>query len=299
MIMRKTILKLVRAVVPASWLRALFPARFVDTPADRRFVTIKDSIAGKQFSMLLREDSMMERFLISKGLYGEWEKESLKIWAQLAKQSHTIIDIGANTGVYALVAKNNNPTSVVVAIEPIDVNHDVLVRNIRENGFDIATEKVALSDTEGTAAMFMLKDRLNYMTSVNENRYAGHPEIQGDAEVVEIHVPLKPFTYVSDKHELKQIDLVKIDVEGHEITVLNGMMPAIRESKPVILIEVIGNEHAQQLDAMFSKLDYRYVSIDESGVSKVADRLWDNNHHNFLICHESTIAYLRGKGLVA
>lgn len=298
MIIRRALSKFVRLVVPHSWLRSLFPARFVYGPADRRFVVIKDPIAGKPFSMLLREDSMMERFLIAKGLYGEWERESLKIWAQLAKQSQTIIDIGANTGVYALLAKNNNPTSVVVAIEPIDVNHDVLTRNIRENGFDIVTEKVALSDTEGMATMFMLKDRLNYMTSVNENRYAGHPEIQGEAEVVEIKVPLKPFTYVCDQHKLTQIDLVKIDVEGHEITVLRGMMTAIQESKPVILIEVIGDEHARQLDAMFRKLDYRFVSIDEIGVSKVVDHLWDNNHHNFLICHERTIQYLRDKGLV-
>lgn len=241
----------------------------------------------------------MERFLVSKGLYGKWEKESLKIWAQLAKRSHTIVDIGANTGVYSLLAKNNNPTAVVVAIEPIDVNYDVLERNISENGFDILTEKVALSDTSGTAAMFMLKDRLNYMTSVNENRYTNHPEIQGEAEVVEIQVPLMPFSYVCDKHKLKQIDLVKIDVEGHEITVLKGMMEAIREYRPVILIEVIGDESARQLDAMFRGLDYRFVSIDESGVSRVADRLWDNNHNNFLICHDSTILYLRGKGLVA
>lgn len=249
--------------------------------------------------MLLREDSMMERFLISKGLYGKWEKESLKIWAHLAKRSHTIVDIGANTGVYSLLAKNNNPTAVVVAIEPIDVNYNVLEGNIAENGFDIITEKVALSDTAGTAAMFMLKDRLNYMTSVNENRYTNHPEIQGEAEVVEIQVPLKPFFYVFEKHKLNQIDLVKIDVEGHEITVLNGMMEAIREYRPVILIEVIGDEPARQLDAIFRGLDYRFVSIDEVGISKVVDHLWDNNHHNFLICHERTIQYLQGIGLVS
>jgi FkbM family methyltransferase len=232
-------------------------------------------------------------------LYGSWEKESLKIWAELAKISHTVVDVGANTGIYSLLAKNNNPGSVVLAIEPVDINFEVLSMNIKENEFDILAEKVALSDKEGTAVMFMLKDRLNYMTSVNDNRYAGHPEIQGDAQIVQISVPTIPFSVIHTKHHLGKVDLIKIDVEGHEIAVLKAMLQFIEEFKPVILLEVIGEENAVALDTFFRGLGYRFVCIDEINKSRVVDLLWNNNHHNFLICHDSTIAYLRGKGLVA
>lgn len=296
--MKRAVAKIVKGIVPAKVLAALFPQKFGGGPFKRKFVTIKDKFAGKPIKMYLREDSMMERMFLADGLYGDWEKESLKIWAALSREANTIIDIGANTGVFALLAQNNNPSAKVIAIEPVEVNFDVLSKNIAENHFPIYAENIALSDKEGTARMYMLKDRLNYMTSVNDNRYALHPEVQGSHEVVEIEVPIRPFSYVFVKGGLKEIDLVKIDVEGHEPTVLQSMLPYIEKSKPVILIEIIGDENAVQLQEMFIKLGYQFVSINEKDRSKVVERLWDNDHHNFLLCHGPTIEYLRKLDLV-
>jgi FkbM family methyltransferase len=98
----------------------------------------------------------------------------------------------------------------------VDINFSVLTKNIKKNNFPIKSERVALSDTEGTAKMFMHKDKLNYMTSVNDNRYAQHAEGRGNVEVVEVEVTIKPFAYIVGKYDLKNIDLIKIDVEGHE-----------------------------------------------------------------------------------
>jgi FkbM family methyltransferase len=290
--------KIIKAVVPKTILSFLFPSKFIWGPEDRKFIRIKDSIAGKPFQMYLREDSMMERFFLSKGLYGEWERESLKIWAELSKKSKTIIDIGANTGVFSMVAQNNNPLAKVIAIEPIAINFEVLTMNRRQNNFPVHCENVALSDSTGTAKMFVLRDRLNYMASVNDNRYALHPEIQEGASIEEIEVPIKPFSYVNDKYKLENIDLIKIDVEGHEITVLNGMLPYIKKSRPLILIEVIGDDNADVIDKMFTNLGYRFVSIDEASKAVVVNKLWDNDHHNFLLCNDSTIEFLKKKGLI-
>jgi FkbM family methyltransferase len=297
--MRKIVSQVIKAIIPRKILTILFPSKFIWGPADRRFVRIKDNIAGKSFEVYMREDSMMERWLVSDGLYGNWEKESLKIWSELSKNAMTIIDIGANTGIFTMLAKNNNSKSTVVAIEPVEINFDVLSKNILQNRFRVHAENVALSDVEGVAKMFMLKDRLNYMTSVNDNLYASQPEIQGNADIIEIQVPIKPFSYINEKYNLGKIDLVKIDVEGHEINVLKAMLPYIRISKPVILIEIIGDHNADLLNTMFDAIGYRYISINETEKSIVVNKLWDNNHHNFLICHDDTIEFLRGKGLVA
>jgi FkbM family methyltransferase len=279
--------------------KALFPGRYRQKPVVREFVTVEDPIAARPMKIFVREDSWIELRVVAKGLYQDWEKESLKIWANLARHSKTIIDIGANTGMYSLVASNNNPGATVIAIEPIDINYSVLTSNIRENSFNIKTEKVALSDTEGTAKMFMIKDKLNYMTSINDNRYEKNPEIAGGDEVVEVDVPMKVFSFIENKHGLGKIDLIKIDVEGHEITVLNSMMDSITKWKPTILIEIIGDDNAKVLNGMFDKLGYKYISIDEKSRSKVVPSLWDNDHHNFLVCTEENIALLREKDLVS
>ena len=136
------------------------------------------------------------------------------------------------------------------------------------------------------------------MTSVNDDRYALHPEIQGNNEVVEIEVPIKPFSYIYDKHHLEKIDLIKIDVEGHEISVLKGMLPYLEKYKPAIIIEIIGDENAEVLNTMFKKLEYEFISIDEVNISVVVDKLWDNDHHNFLLCNKSTLTFLQSINLV-
>jgi FkbM family methyltransferase len=295
--MKKIISKYIRLFVPHFILVKLFPGKFMKNIYNK-FINIKDTIANKSFKMYLREDSYIEKVIFSSGLYGNWEKESLKIWAQLSKRSQSIIDIGANTGIYSMLAQNNNANAKVIAIEPVDLNFDILSKNIAKNNYPIIAEKIALSDQEGTASMFMLKDRLNYMTSVNDDRYALHPEIKGNTEVVEIEVPIKPFSYVCDKHHLGKIDLIKIDVEGHEITVLKGMLPFLEQYKPAIIIEIIGDENAEILNALFKKLEYEFISIDEVTTSVVVDKLWDNDHHNFLLCDKSTLAFLQSIKLV-
>jgi FkbM family methyltransferase len=296
--MKKIFSKLIHSTIPKPVLAFLFPKKYSNNYYYNRFIVVEDEIAGKPFELYFRKDSFMEAVILQHGLYGKWEKESLKIWAQLAKKSQVILDIGANTGIFSMLAQNNNGSAKVIAIEPVNVNFEVLSKNIVQNKFKINAEKVALSDKEGVAKMFMLKDQLNYMTSVNDDRYALHPEIKGNTEVVEIEVPIKPFTYIFDKFKLDKIDLIKIDVEGHEITVLNAMLPYIEKYKPAILIEIIGDENAEILTQMFKKLNYSFISMDEQNLSKQVDKMWDNHHHNFLVCKQETVDYLRGLNLV-
>lgn len=298
--MLNKILQLFMPVLKA--LGSIVPKQLVDIvlkrPTKEGFINIYDSIAKRSFQMYWRTDFYVERPIYQHGLYGNWEKESLKIWAHLSKKSKVIIDVGANTGVYSLLAKNNNAQATVIAVEPVDINYAFLMDNIKQNQFDIKVEKIALSDKEGTGEMFMLKDTLNYMTSVNDNRYALHPEVQQNKEVVKIDIQIKPYSYVHNHYSLAGLDLVKIDVEGHEMAVLKGMRTYIEQYKPSILIEIIGDENAKELDVFFRQFGYTYVSIDEKKESVEVDKLWDNNHCNFLICTQDTVKYLKSVSLI-
>src|SRR6185437_3292080 len=253
--------------------RFIIPDRFIKPKNQRfnRFIKINDEIGDKSFRLYLREDSLMERIFLEKGLYGEWEKESLKIWAHLSKEANTIIDIGANTGVFSMLACNNNPDAKIIAIEPIDINFGILMKNILKNKFHIHPVKAALSNVSGTAKMYMKKDQLNYMTSVNDNRYLDPPQQPGTPEVVEVEVPTYTFQEIDELYNYPKIDLVKIDVEGHEVPVLENMMDRIKKDRPILLIEVIGDENADQINNMFKPLGYKFISIDEQNISRVVE----------------------------
>jgi hypothetical protein len=281
--------KWVRNNIPEPVLKFFFPSKFP------RFIKISDEIAGKKFRMYLRSDTWIENQFHQKGLYGGWEKISLRLWAHLSQQSAVIVDIGANTGTYALLAQNNNPKAKIIAVEPVDINYEILAKNIAKNNSIIKAEKIALSDKEGTATMYMLKDTLNYMTSVNDDRYKLHPEIQGDSEVVPIEVPIKPFSYLTNKYNLTKLDLVKLDVEGHELSVVRSMKQILIDSHPAILIEIIGDNNATMLDEFFRSIGYEiYLSIDEKEGIRIVDKLWDNDHANFLICKKEALDQIPG-----
>jgi FkbM family methyltransferase len=249
--------------------------------------------------MTWRSDSMMETQFFRHGLYGAWERQSLRIWAHLCADAHEILDVGANTGVYSLLARKNSPSATIVALEPISANADVLQANVDANDANVIVERIALSDRDGEAVMYMLKDQLNYMTSINDNRYARHPEIAGRAAVVPIGVSVATWETLKAKRHLTCPDLIKIDVEGHEVAVMRSLYAHIAEHRPTILLEVIGDENAASVNEMLRPLDYVFVSIDEVGrTATEVESLWDNNHQNFLLCRRGIGDALRRKGLI-
>lgn len=281
--------ELLKKHVNQTILNLFFPKSF-KRQTYNKFIKIFDKLSKKNIYFFLRKDSFMETIFLEKGLYSDWEKESLKLWVSLAKNSSIIIDIGANTGIYSLIAQSNNVCASIIAIEPIDLNFQILRQNIIKNKFKIQTEEVALSNNEGYATMYMLKDRLNYMTSVNDDRYEKHPEIQGNIEVIPVQVLIKKFNYIVEKYKLSIVNLIKIDVEGHELAVLQSMEETLKNYHPTILVEVIGDENAIKLDIFFKEMGYEiYLSIDENKGIKVVDKIWDNNHANFLICQKSIL----------
>ena len=98
-----------------------------------------------------------------------WEQTTRRVWNRLCPVSATIFDIGANSGIYAVLAKVYNPESTVYAFEPQPNVYKVLCRNNQVNGFDIICEELALGNEEGRLPFY------NYGpgTFVSENTTAG------------------------------------------------------------------------------------------------------------------------------
>ncbi len=263
------------------------------------FIVVRDDVSTKNLYLYWRKDSYIELEIYRYGLYGGWERQSLMVWAYLSAKSEFILDVGANTGIYSLLSQCSNPEAKVIAIEPVLTNFDILIKNINKNNFSISAEQFAFSDYEGKARMFALSNKLNYMTAIDINRYQFHPEISKNQEVVEIDVDVKSYDYLSSKYGLKNVDLIKIDVEGHELSVLKGLWPLLVSCLPAIIVEIIGDDSARDINNLLSKLDYNYFAIDEIGQRlKQVDKLWDNDHQNFLVCSNHAVNHLRSVNIL-
>jgi FkbM family methyltransferase len=222
----------------------------------------------------------IENTIFWEGLGKTWEPASLSLWAQLCERSRTIVDVGANTGVYAALAAALNPNARVVAFEP----NWRFARGIsacnRVNGFSVEVHGVALSDSEG--------DRpYDGYQLVSERTAGARP------------TPTTTLARIIEQEGLESIDLMKLDVEGHEPQVLLGMGEYLRRFRPNMLLEIIGldpdagEEQAQRIRPLLRDLDYVFYSVDDCrGTARRLPELQASDFWNVLVCRPEAAATL-------
>jgi FkbM family methyltransferase len=230
----------------------------------------------------------LENSLFWGGLSGCWEGVSTGLWTRLCRNANLILDVGANTGTYALIAACVRPEARVIAFEPVRRIFERLESNRDLNGFSIHGVCAALSDYTGTATIYDPGDEHLYSISVNKNAY----EASGTVSAVQI--PVLRLDEFIEKNQLPRIDLLKVDVETHEMEVLRGYGRYLREHRPTLLIEIRDEALAAGVEALIAGMDYLYFNIDERAGVRRVDRLGPSDYFNFLICTEETA---RGLGL--
>lgn len=223
-----------------------------------------------EFDMLLD----LEDLGISKALlrYGRRELEHLEVLKRVIKPDMTIFDIGANVGYYVLIeAALMKGSGKIVAIEPAPSSIENLRKNLAINSLtNVEVISGAVSDVHGVKNLF-LSNKSNWHTLEEVRQSPAQSSFSGEC------IPVETFT-VSDvvkNHGLP--DLIRMDVEGHEVEILKSLLDVddiqAGSFAPMILFESHGNydssEHnlAVSLRALF-KLGYkvRYLgSIDERG----------------------------------
>jgi FkbM family methyltransferase len=143
----------------------------------------------------------------------------------------TVMDIGANVGFWVMGATRQvGAMGHVHAFEPVPDNYSRLKRNLALNGFDrVHCQQVALADECGHATFF---------ASINGNSGMGSLAKQEGAKHA-LEVTLTTLDHYCDKHSLRRVDFLKVDVEGAELQVFRGAshLLAMPEA-PAIMFEV-------------------------------------------------------------
>jgi FkbM family methyltransferase len=213
------------------------------------------------YRMLLDlEDRGISRTLL---LFGERELEHKVMLEQVLKPGMMVLDIGANIGYYALMELGMiGPSGKLVAVEPSPSNVELLKRNLALNGYDgIEVHQAAVSDQSGVKQFF-----LSEMSNLNTFHDTGTGSLHLSGKTVEVKTCTVPELMAGRKP-----DLIRMDVEGHEIEVINGVLPAIErgEMAPMIIFEThlsrygAGHDMEAPLRRLFA-LGYRVLLAGSS-----------------------------------
>ena len=140
--------------------------------------------------------------------YGAYEEESCGRWLRIAKQARTIFDVGANVGLYSLLAAAANPSAVIHAFEPTTEVFDRFVENLRLNDFsNIVANRVAVGQTSGKSFLHLCTGSDGSNEGMN---YVSDATVSSSDTAVEV-VSLDDYCHAQG---IDSIDLLKLDIEG-------------------------------------------------------------------------------------
>lgn len=166
----------------------------------------------------------------------EYEKQNVKLLREHLKPGSTFIDIGAHVGYHSLIASHLvGNTGRVICFEPNKESFKRLQMHLElNNAGNIAARNLAVSDKDAEAEFF-----------VNPFNDGGH-----SLESFHGYQPLRRTQvrsinlddFLQKEFSGLPVSFIKIDVEGHQLNVLNGMTETINKWRPKMIIEVGEND---------------------------------------------------------
>jgi len=226
-------------------------------------------------------------FLLEWGCYEKYETELFK---RLVKKGMVVVDIGANIGYYTLLAAHLvGDEGKVFAFEPDPYNYSLLCRNIEVNGYrNVIPVQKAVFNKSGKMKLFL-----------DKNNLGGHSLSEANVDksvstTVEITSLDEYFENTNHK-----IDVIKMDVQGSEMEVLNGMTNTINQNEKLEIITEfwpfgLRNAGSSPTDFLRKLAEYGFVLyqigqyvepinvnylLQMCGDKNFATLLWGNREH--------------------
>ncbi len=161
---------------------------------------------------------------------GRYEEQTVNLLKSRVDPGMGMVDIGAHVGYFTLLGANLvGPEGRVYAFEAEPQNFSLLVSNIKRNGYhNIVPEEQSVSDECGTTQLFLsgLDNGSHSIFRARERRIIG-----------DVQVKTTTLDAFLEARDWPRIDLIKIDVEGAEIQVLQGMKRLLQLQPPELVIE--------------------------------------------------------------
>lgn len=153
--------------------------------------------------------------LIDDAIYeGQFERMETDIFRRLLRVGDTVADVGANIGLYSLIAaKAVGAPGHVISFEPVPVLRTRLADNVRRNGFtNVTVVPNAVADKLGKAKLSGLEPGNHGLGSLGR---------EGRGQSIEVAVTT--LDHWLTENNSARINVLKIDVEGFEAEVLSGL----------------------------------------------------------------------------
>ena len=179
------------------------------------------------FTMPCDITEMLQRQFYFFGTYFV-EADTLQCWQTVAKHSDVVLDVGANAGIYSLAALAANPRATVYAFEPTPEIAARLRATVQQNGLHrLHVQDAAVFSKTGFATLKRYRGDFGSNEGMNFISESGN-----DAAEWVSTVTIDDFCR---EHSIDRVDLLKLDIQGHEHSALLGAKNMVETGRVGIL----------------------------------------------------------------
>ncbi len=222
---------------------------------------------------------------------GAYEPNETALMLALARGKNRFLDIGANLGWFSLhIAAVLNPQDrLIYALEPVKRTFGVLVQNIALNDLNrvVRAFNLGASDRPGELCFSVPKAAAAAASMIDL-----HPDWTSEKQVCSVTTI---DTFLAEQ-AADRIDIVKCDVEGAELMVLQGATRLLSQDRPVLLLEVLRKwsrafgYHPNDIIALLSDYGYACFGIGKDRVRPITAVDEDTLETNYIFLTEAHIA---------
>jgi FkbM family methyltransferase len=177
-------------------------------------------------------------------LLGAFERSTRATLRKLVNRGDVVFDIGANIGAHTLgLAQSVGPSGRVFAIEPTDFAFAKLKHNLALN-----------PELEQRCSAYQILLAATPVTAAEQELYASWP-LKSDDAVHPRHrgrlmktnnAKVDTLDCFVGRQSIDRLNLIKLDVDGHELAVLQGAVGALSRFRPVLVMEIAPYMHAER-----------------------------------------------------
>lgn len=199
--------------------------------------------------------------------FGNYEEADERILYYLCKGRQILFDLGANLGWYAVNLGKRFPTLTIHSFEPIHETYNTLKKNIKLNSLEnVVTHELGVSDTASSNKMYFFK---------GGSAVASMKNLLNTEKAIPSSCKFKSIDQICSEQKLTSLDIMKIDIEGAELLALKGADLALKNFKPILLVEIVREwcqafnyVHSEIFELLYSYGYQSYVSKN-NGLSEV------------------------------
>ena len=248
-----SIIKFLYAVLPKSAVSAIGKNKALKNVRDRILrpnqieVIIRENIIWGNGKFQFFAPIRMAVKAKNKGIESLLLRNSLKLIEDTKIEKPVVLDIGANYGFISLALQTNlNEHAIIHSFEPHPEIFKTFQKSISENGItNITLTNVAIGSEDCEIALNLYGQTSNILGS--------DKDIKGKALIKQINLD----NYLLENNI--QPNFIKIDVDGYEMNVLNGLKQTIAKFKPIMVIET--NDDYEVL-AFLKSCNYKLLDLN-------------------------------------